>query len=152
VTDHRILIVDDFEKFRGFVSALLQQSDGFQVSEASDGFTAVQKAEELQPDLVLLDIGLPGLNGLEVARRIRSLVPSAKVLFLSQQSDLDVVKEALNLGMGYVHKNNLASDLLSAVDSVLCGERFVSGGLLRRLTGTDARTHSGAPSILGHSD
>jgi len=68
------------------------------VGEASDGLEAVQKSEELQPDLIVLDIGLPSLNGIEAARRIRNLAPKSKILFLSQESSADVVQEALNSG------------------------------------------------------
>lgn len=108
--------------------------------EASDGLGAIQKAEGLQPDLILLDIGLPELNGIEVARRVRRLVPTAKILFVSQESSPDVVRETLLLGaQGYVHKPRAASDLLPAIDAVLEGKRFVSRGLeLREKTEAQA--------------
>ena len=125
----KILVVDDVEEFRRLVLLLLQQRAEFQVIQASDGLEAVQKAEELQPDLILLDIGLPNLNGIEVARRVGKLVPSAKILFLSQESSPEVVREALSLGVqGYVLKLSVHSDLLPAIEAVL-GERFVSAGL-----------------------
>jgi DNA-binding NarL/FixJ family response regulator len=129
----RVLVVDDYKEFRRFVcSVLLQQRAEFQVSEASNGQEAVQKAGELQPDLILLDIGLPDLNGLEVAKRVRKLVPAAKILFLSQESSADVVREALSLGAGgYVVKSDSASELLPAVEAILRGEGFVSASLGR---------------------
>src|SRR5882724_6817787 len=97
------------------------------ICEVSDGFEAVQKAEELKPDLIVLDIGLPTLNGFEAARRIRQLSPESKILFLSQESSADVVQEALRLGaLGYVVKGHAQSDLLPAVEAVLRGERFIS--------------------------
>ena len=132
----RIVIVDDFEPFRGFVRALLRKMPQLAViSELSDGLTAVQKAEELNPDLILLDIGLPSLNGIEAARQIRKLVPTAKIIFLSQESSDDVVQEALNLGaLGYVVKEFAGSELLPAVKAVLEGKQFVSGGV----TGQDS--------------
>jgi DNA-binding NarL/FixJ family response regulator len=100
------------------------------ICEASDGVEAVQKAEELQPDLIVLDIGLPKLNGIEAARRIRQLVPQSKILFVSQESSSEVVKEAFNLGaMGYVIKSKAESDLLSAVNHIIMGKQFVSEGL-----------------------
>ena len=81
----------------------------------------------MKPDLILLDIGLPKLNGLEAARRIRQLSPESKILFLSQESSADVVQEALRLGaLGYVVKGHAQSDLLPAVEAVLRGERFIS--------------------------
>ena len=127
---HRILVVEDFEPFRLFVVSTLQQSAKFQVIEASDGLEALQKAEEQRPDLVLLDIGLPGLNGIEVARRLRRLAVPPKIVFVSQESSPEVVGEALNLGaLGYVNKLRTHSDLLPAIEAALKGRRFVSSGL-----------------------
>jgi CheY-like chemotaxis protein len=101
------------------------------VCELSDGLAAVQKAEELSPDLILLDIGLPELNGIEAARQIRKLVPKAKILFLSQESSADIVKEVLKLGArGYVVKTQAGSELLAAVEAVLHDKQFVSKGLV----------------------
>jgi DNA-binding response OmpR family regulator len=125
----KILVVDDFEGFRRFVSSVLQPRPECQVSEASNGLEAVQKAVELQPDLILLDIGLPNLNGLEVAKRVSNLAPAAKILFISVESDPDVVIEALGLGAGYVHKPRLQADLPPAIEAVLRGEQFVSPDL-----------------------
>jgi DNA-binding NarL/FixJ family response regulator len=124
----RILVVDDFEPFRVFVLSVFSKTPEFQIiCEASDGLEAVQKAEELKPDLILLDIGLPKLNGIQAARQIRKLAPSSKILFLSQESSADVVQEALDLGaMGYVVKAYAGSELLAAVEAVCQGRRFVS--------------------------
>jgi DNA-binding NarL/FixJ family response regulator len=95
----RVLLVDDYEPFRRFVRATLQARPELEIiGEASDGLEAVQKAKELQPDLILLDVGLPKLNGIEVAHRISSLVQSAIILFVSQQDDADVVRAALSNG------------------------------------------------------
>jgi DNA-binding NarL/FixJ family response regulator len=100
------------------------------IGQASDGLEAIQKAEELLPDLILLDIGLPNLNGFEVARRLSKLAPDAKILFLSQESSSDVVAEALRSGaLGYVHKSRAQSELLPAIDAVLERRQFVSSGL-----------------------
>jgi DNA-binding NarL/FixJ family response regulator len=127
----RVLVVDDNEPFRGFVRATLSTRPELRIiSEVSDGFEAVQKAQELQPGLIVLDIGLPGLNGLEAARRIRKLSPSSAVLFLSQESSPEIVHEAFCLGaLGFVIKTHAASDLLLAVDAVLRKEQFVSSTL-----------------------
>ena len=127
----RILVVDDYEPFRRVVCATLAVRPELQVvGEASDGLEAVQKAEELQPDLILLDIGLPTLNGIEAAHRISRLVPAARILFVSQENDTDVVAAALSNGAkGYLRKQNAKSELLSAVEAVLRGDRFVSEGL-----------------------
>jgi len=100
------------------------------VAEALDGSEAVQKAEELKPDLILLDIGLPKLNGIEAARRIRQLSPNSQIVFLSGNNDGDVVRAALSTGaLGYVHKADAQSELLPAVDAVSRGKQFVSGSL-----------------------
>ena len=96
------------------------------VCEVPDGLEAVKKAEELQPDLILLDIGLPRLNGIEAARRIRKLSPRSKILFLSQESAADVVKEALKVGTGYVVKTHAGGELLAVIDAMRAGGRFVS--------------------------
>jgi DNA-binding NarL/FixJ family response regulator len=127
----RILVVDDLEPWRRFVSSTLQAQPDLQViSGVSDGLAAVQKAEELQPDLIVLDIGLPKLNGLEAARQIRKLVPKSKILFLTQESSDDVVHEAFSLGArGYVVKINAGNEFLGAVETVLQGNQFVSSGL-----------------------
>src|SRR5271163_3068846 len=122
----RILVVDDLEPWRRFVSSTLQgQPDLEVISGVSDGLEAVQKAEELQPDLIVLDIGLPKLNGIEAARRIRKLVPKSKIIFVSQESSADVVQEALGLGaLGYVLKPHAGSELLAAVGAVLKDRQF----------------------------
>lgn len=124
----RILVVDDFEPWRRFACSTLSKERGLQiVGEASDGLEAVQKAVELEPDLILLDISLPSLNGIEAARRIREMVPEAKIVFLSEESSVDVVQEAMSFGAcGYVFKSMAASDLLTAVETVLSGLKFVS--------------------------
>ena len=97
------------------------------IGEASDGLEAVQKAAELQPDLITLDIGLPTLNGIEAAKRIHRVASSAKILFLTQNNDTDVVRAALRNGAkGYVLKLDASKQLLNAVESVLQGDRFVS--------------------------
>jgi DNA-binding NarL/FixJ family response regulator len=128
----RILVVDDYEPFRRFACATLEPRPELRViGEAADGLQAIQKAEELQPDLILLDIGLPTLNGIEAAHRISRLVPAAKILFISQDNDAEIVAAALGNGAkGYLRKQNAGSELLSAVDAVLQGGRFVSEGLI----------------------
>ena len=124
----RVLVVEDSEPFRRFVVSTLRPKPEVQViCEVSDGLEAVQKAQELQPGLILLDIGLPTLNGIEAARRIRKVSPKSKIVFLSLVSDADVVREALSLGaVGYVAKTHAGTDLLTAVEAVLRGETFVS--------------------------
>jgi len=135
VSSFRVLVVEDHEPFRRFVCSMLQKRSELQViCEASDGLEAVRKAEEFQPDLILLDVGLPTLDGIEAARRIRKLSPESKILFVSQESSAEVVREALGLGArGYVVKTDAVSDLLEGVNAVLRGDQFVG----RRLSGYD---------------
>src|SRR6185369_16182965 len=126
-----ILIVEDYDEWRRQIGLLLQGRSELQVvGEASDGLEALHKAEQLKPTLVLLDIGLPKLNGIEVARRIRQLLPHSKIIFLSQDNSLDAVRAALSTGAsGYVYKAHAGSELLAAVEAVLRGERYLSGTL-----------------------
>jgi CheY-like chemotaxis protein len=125
-----ILVVEDHALFRRLTCTTLQRLTEFQTFEAVDGLEAVQQAEALQPDVILLDIGLPKLHGFEVAKRIRSLAPRAILLFLSQESSPDIVRKAFSLGArGYVQKLRAGIDLLPALAAVLRGERFVSSSL-----------------------
>jgi DNA-binding NarL/FixJ family response regulator len=104
----RVLVVEDCEPWRRHFSRALQKQPELQViGEVSDGLEAVQKAQELQPDLVLLDIGLPSLNGLEVARRIRKVSAASRILFVSENRSADIAEEALSTGAsGYVVKSD----------------------------------------------
>jgi DNA-binding NarL/FixJ family response regulator len=127
----RVLIVEDYEPFRRFVLSELRKRSELQViAEVSDGLVAVRKAEELQPDLVLVDIGLPALNGIEVARQIREISLSSKILFVTENRSADLAEEALKTGAGgYVVKSDAGNELLLAVQAVLEGKRFISASL-----------------------
>lgn len=127
----RILFVDDFEPFRMKVRSLIKERREFVVlCEVSDGSAAVQKAEELNPDLILMDIGLPSINGIEAARQILHRNPQSRILFLTQESSSEVVNEVFNLGArGYIVKTDAKKDLLLGIDSVVRGEKFVSTSL-----------------------
>jgi DNA-binding NarL/FixJ family response regulator len=127
----RVLVVEDFEPFRRFVCSTLGKGFHLQViGQLSDGLDAVQKAAELKPDLILLDIGLPSLNGIAAGRRIRKLAPDSKIIFVSQESSPDMVHEALSFGaLGYVLKARAGIDLLAAVEAVVQGRQFVSSCL-----------------------
>jgi len=107
-------VVEDSDDFCKLICTILGERPELQiVGEVTDGLQAIQKAEELQADLIVLDIGLPSLNGIEVARQIRKLSPESIILFVSQESSADVVREALGTGaQGYVVKIDAGSELL----------------------------------------
>ena len=150
----RVLVAEDYQPFRRFLTSSLQGRPELQViCEVADGVEAVEKAWDLQPELILLDIGLPRLNGIEAARRIRSLSSYSKVLFVSQESSADIVQAALETGaVGYVIKADAGLELVAALDSVLRGEVYVSKGLvghdLRIVPGRSAPQRVEMPSGL----
>ena len=127
----RVLVVDDYEPWRRFERLTFLGHEDFQIiAECSDGGEAVQKAEELKPDLILLDISLPTLNGIAAARRIRQVSPDSKILFVSENRSPDITEEALSTGAGgYVVKSDAAGELLRAIKAVLGGKRFISASL-----------------------
>jgi CheY-like chemotaxis protein len=121
-------VVDDFEPWRNYLVAKLAENPALEiVGLASDGPEAVLKAAELHPDLILMDVNLPDLSGIQAAARIRGLSPESKILFVSQNLDFDVALAALNAGgFGYVVKSDAESELLTAIEAVMSGEKFVS--------------------------
>ena len=127
----RVLIVDDYEPWRHNMSTVLGKRPELEmVGEAADGLEAVQKAEELQPDLILLDLVLPKLNGIEVSRRIRQLSPNSKILFVSMEQDPEVVRAALRTGArGYLVKSDVGR-LFLAINTVLADKQFVSSSVI----------------------
>jgi len=147
----RVLVVDDYQPWRRFVSSELRKRPELQVTcEVWDGLDAVHKAQELRPDLILLDIGLPTLNGIEAARQIRKLDSKTKIIFLTQETSPDIMQEALSLGVdGYVVKARAATELLTAVEAVLHGREFVSSGVARhelKFLDTQEEPHRSAES------
>ena len=133
MTPHRVLVVEDNAPFRRILCGLLRQRGDVQiVGEAEDGMDAIRQAEALRPDLVTLDIGLPRLNGIEVAGWLRATVPEARLMFVTGEPSLEVVEQAFTRGgHGYVYKPRAKRDVLPVLDAVMRGGRFVSGGLER---------------------
>jgi len=124
----RVLVVDDYAPWMNFVSVALETAPQFQViGQAIDGLTALQKVVELNPDLVVLDIGLPDISGIRVAQQIRDMAPDIRILFLSENTAPNIVRAALCTGaQGYVVKSSAARELLPALDAVLLDCYFVS--------------------------
>jgi len=150
-----IVVVDDYQDWRNQVRLLLQERPEWQIIfEVSDGLEAVQRAEELKPDLILLDIGLPKLNGIEAAGRIRRRSPGSKIVFVSMNSSPDVVQVAMSTGaQGYVYKARAQSDLLPAIDAVLRGIQFISSTLAgHRLTDIPDQKTAHRHEVLFYSE
>jgi DNA-binding NarL/FixJ family response regulator len=124
----QVLVVDDYAPWHSFISQTLRNQPELEIiGQVSDGPEAVRDAQQLQPDLILLDIGLPTLNGIEVARRIREVAPTSRILFVSENRSTDITEEALTTGaLGYVVKSDAYGELLLAIKTVLEGKRFIS--------------------------
>ena len=127
----RILMVDDSEPWRRFVKTILTLTPEWKISgEATNGANALAKAQQIQPDLVLLDMHLSDIDGIEIARRLQLTVPNAKIVFLTAESSPHVVSVALKTGaLGYVLKSQVVDELLPALASVFSDKRFISKGL-----------------------
>jgi len=140
---HRVLVVEDHEPFRRLLCDLLRErADVLIVGEAADGLEAVRQAEALRPDVVMLDIGLPILSGVDAAVRIRAKAPDVKVMFVTNESSLEVVEQAFKRGAhGYVYKPRMRRDVLRVFDTITRGGGFVSGGLERIARGDSLASH-----------
>lgn len=124
----RVLVVDDHKPWRQWLRSKLRDSDRFQiVDEAGDGHEALAKAHKLSPDLVLLDVGMPGLSGIDTALLLREAAPNAKIIFLSQDNDSELRRTALRDGArGYVWKAQAENDLLPSIKAALEGGILVA--------------------------
>ncbi len=122
----RILIVDDFEPWRRAIRSILAENSDLEVVyEGLDGLEAVQKCEELRPDLILLDIQLPKMNGFDAARQICKVSPATKILFLSSYQCPEAMQEALKIGAGFIVKERATRDLLAIIMATIRSEPFV---------------------------
>lgn len=127
----RVLVVEDNEPFLQFLCSRVRGHELLElIGWAKDGMDAVRKAELLRPELITMDVGLPRLHGIAAALEIRRFLPSAKILFVTQESEPEVIRECLNLPMcGYVLKPHAGRELLPALDALLAGKTFLSRGL-----------------------
>jgi DNA-binding NarL/FixJ family response regulator len=122
----RILVIDDFEPWRRVVCSILSRDTDLEViCEGSDGWEAVQRCEELRPDLVLLDIQLPKMNGIDAAREICKVSPNTKILFLSSYQSPEVIREVLKISAGFIAKADSLRDLLATVRKVVRNDSFI---------------------------
>jgi DNA-binding NarL/FixJ family response regulator len=130
----RVLVVDDHEVARRGIRSVLSSDASLDVVwEAADGEEAVQKAAEFHPTIILLDITLPGMSGIQAARRMRIVSPESRIIFLSQHDSIQIAKDALSAGaQGYVVKSDAGLDLLNAIRTVHEGQEFVSRTLVAR--------------------
>ena len=125
---YRVLMVDDYEPWRRELCSAIEANGRWRlVAEAADGASAVEQARALRPDLILLDVSLPSLNGIKAAQRILAENPALRILFLSEHRSCEIVDAALATGArGYVVKTDAARELLSAMEAVVSGRSFTS--------------------------
>jgi DNA-binding NarL/FixJ family response regulator len=122
-----VLLVDDHQILRQGLKALLNDQPDFRVTEADTGRAAVGKAAELSPDVVVMDLAMPGLNGIDATRQINDMNPAIKVIALSAHSDKRMITEALRAGAsGYVPKDAAFEELANAIRQVLAGKVYIS--------------------------
>lgn len=143
-----ILLVDDHRMLRDGLRMLLEQQPDMEVvAEADDGRDAVELARKHQPQIVVMDIGLPDLNGLEATRQILRNVPNTKVIALSVHSDKRYVVEMLNAGAsGYLVKNSASDELVRAIESTIQGRTFLSPEITDIVVNKALRRSSGGAS------
>lgn len=143
----RILVADDHEVIRRGVRALLASGKDCEIcGEAVDGQDAVEKARQLRPDLIIMDVSMPNLNGLEATRAIRRTLPSTHILILTQHDSQEMMRQALNAGArGFVVKSSVAHDLLNAVEAAKRGESFFDSTVVPKVP---ASSPADAKSIL----
>jgi DNA-binding NarL/FixJ family response regulator len=130
----RVLVVDDHEIARRGIRSVLSSDASLDVVwEAADGEEAVKRAAEFHPSIILLDITLPRMSGIQAARRIRMVSPESRIIFLSQHDSIQIARDALSVGaQGYVVKSDAGLDLLTAIQVVYEGRQFISRTLMAR--------------------
>jgi CheY-like chemotaxis protein len=134
---HNVLVIEDHDQWRHYLASTVRRTPGWRVvGEASDGAEGVQKASDLNPDVILMDVGLPTLNGMQAVQRILAQHPESRILFVSEQRSWDIAEAALATGaLGYVIKSDVHQELLQAMSAIAHGRRFVSARLAGRTIG-----------------
>jgi DNA-binding NarL/FixJ family response regulator len=130
----KVLVVDDSIYWSGFVLRYFETKTGYKIiGVAANGLEAVQKVDQLRPDVILMDINLPGIDGIEATRQICNAYPGSKIVFVSMLDDSEIVEAAFDVGgSGYILKHDFAQDLFSGIRAVLDGRQFSSRSLPRR--------------------
>ena len=133
MSEVRILLVDDFGQWLNFVVVCFEQRRDMKIlGVAWSGPDAIRMAENLEPDLILLDVDLPEINGIQAAEQIRQLVPKCKIIFLTGQSDPEIVQAALRAGGdGYIAKWDASEELMAGVEAVLSGRTYASRSIAK---------------------
>jgi DNA-binding NarL/FixJ family response regulator len=141
----RILLADDHETVRQGLRLLLERQADMQViAEAGDGQAAIQRSEEFRPDVVVMDITMPGMNGLQATRQLRTTVPNVAVVVLSRHKDSAYVQELLHAGaQAYVLKQSASAELIRAVRAAAAGQQYLDANIAHELTGEYLRRHTG---------
>jgi len=142
----RILIADDHEVARKGIRSLLESHPGWEIcGEASDGREAVASVTKLKPDVLLLDIGMPNLNGLDATRQILAIMPEARILILTVHDSEQVVREVLAAGArGFLLKSDTGRDLVTAVEALQQGRTFLTSKVAQMMVDVYLRPHSEA--------
>jgi DNA-binding NarL/FixJ family response regulator len=126
----RVLVVDDYAQWRAVVAAQLLKGKAQLVGTAVDGHEAIQQARSVRPDVIVMDVSMPGLSGLAATREICQLGSESKILIVSNDTDPAIVAEAFAVGaLGYVLKSRVDAELLKAIAAIVRGELFVGSGL-----------------------
>jgi DNA-binding NarL/FixJ family response regulator len=144
-----VLLADDHGVLRDGVQCLLEINEDIRViAAANDGAEAVRKAQQYQPDVVLMDISMPRMDGIAATRALRDKVPGAKVLILSVHSSADIIGRSMDAGArGYVLKESCGEEVVRAVRAVASGREYFGQGIAETLRGSDARTASGRAAL-----
>jgi DNA-binding NarL/FixJ family response regulator len=147
----RVLLADDHALFRAGLGALLRELGVMVAGEATDGAEALRLIEQHKPDVVLMDIAMPGLNGLEATARAAEAFPDVRVIILSMHANVEYARRALTAGAaGYLLKNSKPAELETAIDAVVRGDTYLTPGVAKFIATDYARSRRGGAGLAGH--